>query len=160
MKRRTTSKDIAIHAALVAPCGMDCGLCRAYSRERKPCPGCRSNDGTKSNSCRSCAIKNCRKLVGQGFTFCFSCGEFPCIRLEHLDKRYRSKYGMSMIENLSRIRESGIRRFVRNENDKWRCHQCGATLCVHKPQCRSCGSTWPRMDVEELPLRGHRAARH
>ena len=29
---------------LIAPCGMNCSLCRAYGRERKPCPGCRGDD--------------------------------------------------------------------------------------------------------------------
>jgi hypothetical protein len=26
---------------LVAPCGMNCGICRAYLREKNKCPGCR-----------------------------------------------------------------------------------------------------------------------
>jgi len=32
---------------------------------------------------------------------------FPCIRLTHLDKRYRANYGMSMIDNLETIQGSG-----------------------------------------------------
>jgi hypothetical protein len=27
--------------ALIAPCGMNCGVCMAYLREKNKCPGCR-----------------------------------------------------------------------------------------------------------------------
>jgi hypothetical protein len=74
--------------------------------------------------------------------YCFGCDNFPCVRLKHLDKRYRTKYGMSMIGNLENIREFGIRQFTRNEKGRWTCPQCGEMICVHKPQCISCGYKW------------------
>jgi hypothetical protein len=46
-----------------------------------------------------------------------------------LDKRYRTKYGMSMIENLEFIDKKGIRKFLKNEEGKWT--RKGKTLCVH-----------------------------
>jgi hypothetical protein len=138
-------KAAGTRAALIAPCGMNCRLCMAYEREKRPCPGCRNDDGVRPKTRMTCRIKNCTKFERQEIKFCFSCDEFPCARLEHLDKRYRSKYGMSMVENLSSIKKLGIRRFVRNENEKWRCLQCGEMLCVHKPQCLSCGKTWHRI---------------
>jgi hypothetical protein len=146
MTRRGSTRTTGTRAALIAPCGMNCRLCRAYAREQMPCPGCRSDDGVKLKTRISCRIKNCSKFERPGIKFCFSCDEFPCEPLEHLDKRYRSKYGMSMIENLSNIKKFGIRWFVRSENKKWRCLQCGEMLCVHKPQCLSCGKTWHRID--------------
>ena len=142
MNSSGSAKSTITNVALIAPCGMNCRLCRAYARDRTPCPGCRSNDGTKSKACMTCPIKNCKNLVSQRIKFCFSCDEFPCARLEHMDKRYRSKYGMSVIDNLLNIRELGIRGFVSSENDNWRCLHCGNMLCVHKPQCPSCGSIW------------------
>jgi rubrerythrin len=51
-----------------------------------------------------------------------------------------------MIENLSNIKKFGIRRFVKSENEKWRCLQCGEMLCVHKPECPSCGRMWRGMN--------------
>jgi hypothetical protein len=144
MKERRLTMDAGTRAALIAPCGMDCRLCRAYGREHTPCPGCRNNDGLRSKACITCRIKNCKKLVEQEIKFCFSCDEFPCVRLDKLDQRYRSKYGMSMIENLLNIKKLGIRGFVRSENEKWCCRQCGRMLCVHKPQCLSCGTTWTK----------------
>jgi ribosomal protein S27AE len=74
--------------------------------------------------------------------YCFDCADFPCARLTHLDKRYRTRYATSPIENLIRIKTSGIMSFVKSENEKWACPKCGAMLSMHKPQCLSCGYTW------------------
>ena len=135
-------KTDTIRTTLIAPCGMNCRLCRAYIRDSKACPGCRGNDSFKSKACVSCRIKNCEKIVQGKVRYCFSCDSFPCDRLNHLDKRYRTKYGMSMIHNLEDIRKLGIRHFIRNEGKRWTCPKCGDLICVHKPQCLSCGHTW------------------
>ena len=70
--------------------------------------------------------------------YCFSCDSFPCARLNHLDERYRAKYGMSMIENLVNIKKVGIRQFIKSEKEKWACPECGEMICVHEPQCLFC----------------------
>jgi hypothetical protein len=127
---------------LIAPCGINCRLCRAYIRDRQACPGCRGDDTFKSISCVRCALKNCAKLAEGGFRYCFECDEFPCARLSHLDKRYRTRYGTSPIANLVSIQEIGIRNFIKNENKKWTCPQCASMLSMHKPQCLSCGYVW------------------
>jgi hypothetical protein len=111
----------------------------AYLREKKKCPGCRGADVNKSNSCIKCKIKNCVRLRKNGYKYCFSCDLMPCERLKHLDKRYRTKYGMSMLENLANIRRFGIRQFVKNEKSRWKCLKCGGTICVHRGYCSSCG---------------------
>jgi rubrerythrin len=59
-----------------------------------------------------------------------------------LDNRYKKNYGMSVIDNLMDIKEYGIRQFVRNQNEKWLCPECGEIVCIHKPECPSCGRTW------------------
>jgi len=141
MPKRST-KTNTIRPTLIAPCGMNCRLCRAYLRDRKACPGCRGNDDFKSKACVSCRIKNCMNIVKSGVTYCFSCDSFPCVTLNHLDKRYRTKYGMSMINNLENIRKFGIRHFLGNEKARWACPECGELICVHKPQCLSCGHKW------------------
>jgi len=88
----------------------------------------------------ACKIRNCEALRGK--KFCTSCAKFPCERLRHIDKRYRAKYGMSMIENLKRIEAGGLRSFVDSEKTKWACPGCGATLCVHKARCLVCERGW------------------
>jgi hypothetical protein len=47
--------------------------------------------------------KHCAKIRNNKIKFCFECEGFPCDRIKTLDKRYRTKYGMSMVENLKEI---------------------------------------------------------
>jgi len=141
MQIRSTKTNV-IRTILIAPCGMNCRLCRAYVRDRKACPGCRGDDSLKSKACIACRIKNCEEIVNAEVRYCFSCDSFPCNRLDHLDKRYRTKYGMSMIENLKNIRKFGIRHFIRIEKERWTCPECGKIICVHKETCIFCGYKW------------------
>ncbi len=127
--------------SLIAPCGINCRLCRAYGRERNPCPGCRAGCNFTSTSAIHCSV-HCEKLAAGEFRYCFECDEFPCKRLAHLDQRYRTRYAVSPIDNLNRIQANGIRQFVRSENEKWVCPECGAMLCMHIPQCPMCGYRW------------------
>ena len=128
---------------LIAPCGMNCGLCIAYQFREKDL----NKQGFHRTYCPGCVPrgKNCThmgdkcELLGKGIVrFCYECEAFPCKRLKSLDKRYRTKYGMSMIENLENIRRNGIEAFVKNEKERWNCPQCGGILSVHKNNCIYC----------------------
>jgi len=125
--------------SLIAPCGMNCGICMAYLRDKNKCSGCRATDTNKAISVIRCRIKNCEAIQKSEVKFCFGCNNFPCKNLKHLDKRYRAKYNMSMIENLENIKKNGIRKFIRNEKIRWSCSECGGTICVHRGYCYSCG---------------------
>jgi hypothetical protein len=125
---------------LIAPCGMNCGICLGYLREKNRCLGCRKMDESESGHCRKCIVRNCPILEDRKMRFCSDrCDKYPCRRLRDLDKRYRTKYGMSMIENLDNIKRTGIRDFVRNEKTRWKCRKCGSTICVHRDFCLKCG---------------------
>lgn len=127
------------YANLIAPCGMNCGLCIGHLREKKPCGGCfKIDDEHKPKVCRSCIIVNCELLAETESGFCYDCEKFPCARLKNLDKRYRSKYGMSMLENLAHIKMHGLESFLKNEEERWKCRECGAGLSVHRDFCLSC----------------------
>ena len=132
---------MALTSKLIAPCGMNCGICRAFLREKNRCPGCRLFNKDEPVSISRCRIKNCATFKTGKSRFCFECAEFPCDRLKHLDKRYRTQYHMSMIENLEDIKRIGIRKFVKNEQARWTCATCGGTVCVHKGSCHGCGET-------------------
>ena len=136
------AKKRTIPATLIAPCGMNCILCHAYRREKNVCPGCRSDDRCKAKTRVTCKIKNCQILRNRRLTYCYRCESFPCAALNHLDDRYRTKYAMSMIDNLKSIEELGIRRFTRKEAERWACPECGAIICVHKENCIQCGHKW------------------
>ena len=129
-------------AMLIAPCGMNCGLCHAFLRSRNPCPGCRSDDRGKPKTRVACLIKNCESRIRTGTDFCGDCASFPCGSLVRLDKRYRANYGMSMIDNLQAIKSSGMGGFLREEQARWECSRCGETICVHKAHCLGCQRRW------------------
>lgn len=126
-----------IPAIMIAPCGMNCGICMAYLRERNRCVGCNIESHQKVNHCFVCSIKNCIERPA-GSRFCFDCKKYPCKRLKQLDKRYRTRYSMSMIENLNGIRDFGLDRFMGIENTRWACAQCGGPICVHNRKCYRC----------------------
>ena len=125
---------------MIAPCGMNCGICIAFfgytmsGRKRKhPCITCRLRE-------RPCAFikKQCNKLTDREIEYCFECTDFPCKNLKTLDRRYRTKYGMSMVENLRHIQTNGIIQFLKNEKERWKCPTCGGVVCVHNKTCYTC----------------------
>jgi hypothetical protein len=128
---------------LIAPCGMNCSLCISYQAmkndlkkkgfQRKYCPGCLPRGENCTHMKEQC------HLLGQGLVrFCYECENFPCKRLKALDKRYRTKYHMSMLENLNYIKEHGMEMFLEKEEEKWRCPECGGMICCHNGLCLNC----------------------
>lgn len=144
--RKKPDQTLPSNPMIVAPCGVNCSLCRAYIREHNACTGCRGDDCNKSNASLTCSIKNCSQLETGNHQFCFSCSKYPCSDLRHLDERYRTKYGVSVIANLERIKSVGIAAFVAEETSKWSCTECGTRLCMHKPKCVNCGHTWNKFN--------------
>lgn len=128
---------------LIAPCGMNCSLCIAYQFKEKDlnkkgfhktyCPGCLPRGKNCTHVGDGC------ELLGKGKVwFCFACEAYPCKMLKSLDKWYRTKYHMSMIENQNYIKVNGVERFLELEEVKWRCLVCGGTICCHNGQCLHC----------------------
>ena len=129
----------SLDATLIAPCGMNCGLCVGHLRAKNRCGGCNGADAGKPRYCVMCRIRHCEEINASAGAFCFECRRFPCARLRQLDRRYRTKYGMSMLENLASIRELGLERFVASERERWMCPECGVAVCVHRERCLYCG---------------------
>jgi len=128
-----------MNQASVAPCGVICELCLGFRRSKNKCVGC-NQTGNKPYHCTVCSIKTCVEKKGNEKLLCHDCVKFPCRRIKDLDKRYISKYGESPIQNLKRIKESGIDSFIAIEKEKWKCDHCGHFLCVHKEVCLMCGA--------------------
>ena len=120
---------------------MNCALCLGFQREKNRCSGCNAKEGNKVNYCYVCKIKHCTEHNHTESDFCYSCDKFPCKRIKQLDRRYRTKYGMSMIQNLRIIDSHGINYFADKQTKKWTCRKCGSLLSVHRDVCRNCGST-------------------
>jgi hypothetical protein len=121
---------------LIAPCGMNCRICSAYLRDKNRCPGCRLLEKSKKRYMRKCIIRNCSQIKEEGMKFCSDkCKKFPCQRLRSLDKRYRTRYGMSMIENLELIKKKGTRAFLKKEKKRWVVPK--GIICVHNKRIYS-----------------------
>jgi hypothetical protein len=135
-----------IHPDLIAPCGMNCALCVAYQFKAKDlnklgyhktyCPGCIPRG-------RHCTFTGglCEQLANGTVRFCYECEQFPCLRLKRLDKRYRTKYDMSMIANNKMIKAQGIDAFLARQAVNWACPACGEIMCTHMHMCLDCNKT-------------------
>lgn len=110
---------------LIAPCGMNCGVCLHYLRAENKCPGCFTGRKVNGRPIK-CGRRLCKKRKGE---FCFECDEFPCDSIKRLDERYRTKYGMSEIENLEFIKVHGIEKFIKQQEEKY--IKDGKVYCVH-----------------------------
>lgn len=139
-----------INSSMIAPCGINCALCMAHLRGKNHCPGCLASDTNKPNYCISCQIKNCKELnLRTRKKYCITCSQYPCPRLKRLHKRYSTKYGVDIYQNLEAIRSDGIRCFIKKEREKWRCPACGGVLCMHRDTCRFCGSPKSKRSIKK-----------
>lgn len=128
---------------LIAPCGMNCSLCVAYRFMK----GDVNKQGFRKTYCPGCLPRGegclhmgdqCEQLRIGAIRFCYTCGSFPCRRLKALDRRYRTKYHMSMIANLEFIRDGGLAAFLQQQGEEWRCPECGGVICCHNGLCLDC----------------------
>ena len=132
---------------MIAPCGLNCGVCKFYlARER-------GQYKTKSSGCTGCISANiecgfrkgCEKIRNNNYRFCYECADFPCKVHNMLEKRYVTKFYTSPIDNLRKIREKGMDRFLAGEEEKWKCPECGGTVSMHTGTCYECGSdSWKK----------------
>ncbi len=140
-----------METSLIAPCGMNCAICSGYLRNKKPCPGCKGSDESKPAGCRTCRVTQCEKLKNCRSGYCYECPSYPCLKIKQLDKRYTSKYHMSMIENLAVIKEQGMAALLKREEEKWKCPQCGSVICCHNGLCYNCLKDTARMTLKKIP---------
>jgi hypothetical protein len=99
-------QPVTFEKHLIAPCGMNCGTCIAYLRDKNKCPGCRIVSSDKAISVKKCTVTKCIYLQKTTSKFCYDCEKYPCKRIKDLDKRYSTKYRTSFIENLAMIKEN------------------------------------------------------
>ena len=126
-------------AEMIAPCGMNCSICKGYLREKKKCPGCLGINADKPSYRGTCIIRNCEVIRTNKSGYCYECDKYPCRRLKQLDKRYSTKYSMSMLENLNCIRDKGMEKLLEKEQRKWSCPECDGVVSCHDGLCYSCG---------------------
>jgi hypothetical protein len=129
---------------LIAPCGINCGVCRAYLAYSRGAPK-KKGQVTHCQGCvarnKNCAFikKRCEKIRKKQIRFCYQCQDMPCRRLAHLDERYRLRYSMSLVENQKMIQKKGVEQFLESQAEKYRCPNCGDVVSMHDNKCYACG---------------------
>jgi|GEM_PF-194150 len=95
----------------VPACGVFCGGCPNYIREKNPCPGADINH-MRCEKCKTFHLC-CRQ---RGIAYCYECSVFPCSKFRSFAKRWL-KYGQDFIENQKRLKESGSSLFLEYYNN-------------------------------------------
>jgi hypothetical protein len=96
----------------VPPCGVFCGGCPTYLKEKKSCPGAGISQRCESRSCRyffCCTEK--------GVAFCHQCDRYPCRRFKVFARNWK-KYGQDFLENQEMLKELGAAGFLQYWNSK------------------------------------------
>jgi hypothetical protein len=147
---------------LVAVCGLYCGACPMYiatqtNDEQKQsallkqfssgpmkfkmedllCDGCIGN-GRVASFCRSCPIRSC-PVDKQNVARCSDCPDFPCSRISNFNNDGMLHHA-EVLQNLRRIREMGIQKWAKYEEERWRCPQCRMPMSWYDSKCSKCGT--------------------
>ena len=96
----------------IPACGVFCGGCPTYTREKRPCKGAELN----SSRCEKCKTFHLCCLEKE-ITHCFQCSSFPCTKFKGFTKRWL-KYGQNFIENQKLLSEIGEVAFLEYYNKK------------------------------------------
>lgn len=154
MALRLVPDDREIDASLAAVCGAYCGACPVYRAwaardmarlealaaqlgtpvERLMCTGCR----TPAAFCLGgdCEIKQCARE--RGVAFCPDCADYPC---DALRQALRSRpYLPALCRDALRLHGSGVTAWLREQDARWRCAECGTPVAAGTGTCAHCGS--------------------
>jgi hypothetical protein len=110
MKEFSMNKAALNYKGFVPPCGIFCGSCPLYTREKNPCKG--AEVSCKTKKCKGfyvCCIEK------KGLNYCFQCKSYPCSRFKKFAERW-SKYGQDLFLNQEMIKELGKEGFIVHMN--------------------------------------------
>ena len=116
---------------LVAPCGIDCGICELYTcrndallfsalmlrgipMDKIPCDGCRSIGGNCPVIKGECETSKC--VTEKKVEYCFECSEFPCAKLHPSSKKANVLPHNMKVYNLCTINRDGVEAFVQKSS--------------------------------------------
>lgn len=156
---------MAINPDLISPCGLYCGVCAIYIAHRDKnqkfkgglanlykggvpgkgtlpnsehlsakdihCKGCLSDD--RFMHCKQCEIRDCTKI--KGYSGCHECDEFPC---KHIDNFPMTVGKKVILRTVPERRKLGAELWVRNEEARYHCPDCGNKVFRGVVKCNRC----------------------
>lgn len=125
-----------METVMFAPCGMNCMVCYKHCYHKKPCAGCLKSDRGKPEHCRKCRIKDC--TAEKNITYCYECTDFPCKKINSLEKSYNFRYQTSLVKNSTVVKEHGIEILLEQHREKYKCPDCGGIISLHDAECSEC----------------------
>ena len=147
-----------MEAKLISKCGIYCGACYIYRafedggkvldaiaqklgvpKEEIRCNGCLDPAEDLWRNCRTCQISAC--LREKGFGFCYECPDFEnssCAKYEGL-REFCSRRGENTKEALLRIKAGDADNWLKEQDAKWRCANCGSRVWWEQKTCLQCG---------------------
>ena len=149
---------------LAAVCGLYCGACSLYRARRddnpqrleelvktmserwqvKPeeidCDGCLAG-GRLMPYCRQCKMRLCAAEKPE-VTRCSDCTDFPCSLITDFNND-GMRHHAEVLDNLRRMREIGLEAWLKKEEERWRCPQCGTPVDWYAQTCFRCGTEQP-----------------
>lgn len=90
----------------VPPCGIFCGGCPNYVREKDRCSGAESH--CHKRKCKGIYVCCVEK---KGLEFCHQCPSFPCSRFKKFAQSWK-KYGQDLLKNQQQLQTLGQDEFL------------------------------------------------
>ncbi len=152
-------------SALMGPCGLYCGVCAILIADRDnntkfkerlvslykggipgkgtlpgsqdltvddiKCSGCMSDNLFKY--CELCEIRDCTRK--RGYEGCHECNDWPCEYIEN----FPMTVGKRVIQRaIPQIRQWGLERFMKEEEARYVCPECGNKVFRGVVRCNRC----------------------
>ena len=103
------TRCIKQYQGIVPACGVFCGGCPSYVRNKKPCPG-----ASEAGRCDQCKFHLC--CTERGTSHCVECEIFPCKQFKRFAQSWK-KYGQDFMANQLLLKEVGEKEFLAQWND-------------------------------------------
>jgi predicted RNA-binding Zn-ribbon protein involved in translation (DUF1610 family) len=137
---------------LDAYCGLYCGACpmmiahqsgelEAFAErigrevEDVRCFGCKSD--RVASFCATCELRQC--AGDKGYDFCYQCDELPCEPFVDFRDAEEWPYHAAVPKNLARIQQIGVAAWLKEQDARWRCPECGTKFAWQDETCKHCG---------------------
>lgn len=148
-----------VNPDFLAPCGLYCGVCGVYYATRDEndaflqkltgfyqgqvsgldgisprdlkCKGCLSDQ--VSLFCRVCQIKEC--TAKKGHAGCHECDDFPCRFVDEFPVPVGKRV---ILRAIPHWRQCGTEKYVRDEEARYLCPECGHRLFRGAKRCNAC----------------------